>query len=84
MAQTTDANTDVEFDKPITQAVQAGSKRKCADHDSAKYVAQSGVEETDDEGSDPNIYTSNIHTHAVKEPCVTTMVCTSLFVQSCC
>ncbi|KAI6140862.1 hypothetical protein BKA82DRAFT_34390 [Pisolithus tinctorius] len=71
----TDAESDLKVENPISHAVQAGLKHRHADHDNVEYVSSSEVENMDDGGSFCDLHDVNIRMKVVKELHVTTMVC---------
>jgi len=63
--------SDNEFNQPIYEEVQTGSKCKHSDHDDAGYVTSSKVEDFDDEYFDNEDHNLHFHRWPAKELCVT-------------
>lgn len=67
--------SDSDFDKPVSELAQTGSKRKHSGHDDSQYVATSDLGEADNEESDTSYNDTDVRlTQTVKKRRVTATV----------
>ena len=67
--------SDSDFDKPVSELAQTGSKHKHSGHDDSQYVTMSDLGEADNEESDTSYNDTDVRlTQTVKKRRVTATV----------